>query len=184
VTWKSKDTGFEFGTVIEGSSGVFTLDIQRCVFIGQIDREVVQFGSGLNSSSVCTITNCIIDTTAADGRGVAVESGTMTVKNTILQNHNFAAREQVGDILIIENCCFFNNNTDTQGSPSFLDNIFVDPELEPDLSILTSSPCADAGQVVVPITDGFLGAAPDIGFFESAPNQAPTAPTNLAVVET
>lgn len=58
------------------------------------------------------------------------------------------------------------NSTDLPASESTTNTTSVDPKLTAAYKLKNSSPCIDAGVVISGITDGYKGAAPDIGWKE------------------
>ncbi|HLX69163.1 MAG TPA: right-handed parallel beta-helix repeat-containing protein [Verrucomicrobiae bacterium] len=63
------------------------------------------------------------------------------------------------------NTYFGTNATFANNLPSTIDPLFVNAA-ENNFQLQSSSPAIDAGAVLAPYTDGYVGAAPDIGAFE------------------
>jgi hypothetical protein len=91
--------------------------------------------------------------------GAASIGGTGDMTGTVLENNIFGARAYLSD----GRNYTASNNLDVTAPP--VDPLFVDPSAL-DFQLQSGSRAKDAGMVIHPYTDGFVGSAPDIGAFE------------------
>ena len=85
--------------------------------------------------------------------------GTGNMTGTVLENNLFGARVYLYDGTKYT----ASNNLDVTAPP--VDPLFVDPSAL-NFQLQSRSRAKDAGMVIHPYTDGFVGSAPDIGAFE------------------
>ena len=106
-------------------------------------------------------------------------SGMVLANNTVVgagMGVNGTTDDWIGNALFYNNICTKIGSTSWAQTVSSGNRVYtsgseaIDPGFNDatnlDFTLLPSSPCVDAGVVLSPYTDGYLGAAPDIGAYE------------------
>jgi hypothetical protein len=159
-TWGTDGQGTQIGynliyNVHSAGFGVVGVYLDNTSSNYVVDHNVVwnaDFGLKLNPPSA---TNRIYDNTFTGTQDSLATSGNADMTGTILENNIFSGPFQGG-----------TGTTQSNNLFSLTDPLFVDPA-NGNFQLRTGSPAIDAGLVIAPYTNGYLGAAPDEGAYES-----------------
>lgn len=130
-------------------------------------RNFFYFASASGSATHYLVNNTAIEKHGGSGSGTYIRL--LTGVTVIGYNNVFYDCEDVdiaGTFTHSYSCYFSCTQTPSGGS----NNITTDPAFEDaasdDYRLSSTSPCINTGTVYSPVTDGFYGSAPDMGYFE------------------
>jgi hypothetical protein len=158
-----------------GTPGAHT--VNRCIISGGNGR--TGFGAYKvscifnNASATIDINNCVLDLGVdlnATARGLRVDTGTMTVRNSIMNGSFQLGFYQASGTLDSDYCDAFGMAGPYTGAAEGPNSLRVDPVFidaaNGDFRLSSGSGVIDQGTTLAGITDQYLGSAPDMGAHE------------------